>query len=117
MNVFQPRKSNEFVIKTFDSASARKHYTAECQAYKRLPLAANHIIRFYGSFEHWDNLHIIYEYADQGSLQDFLIRENPPSRPRDIITLWDSLLQLLDGLAAIHDITYPSDNRSLKMAG
>lgn len=63
------------------------------------------IIRFHGSYIHGDSYNILLEFADKGSLDEYFQKQMPPSRGRDIIKFWDSLLQLIKALKAIHSFS------------
>jgi len=62
------------------------------------------IIGFYGSYRHGNAFHIILEYANEGTLEDFLQKVTPPTNPHDIYVLWRNMLQLLCALTVLHNV-------------
>ena len=62
------------------------------------------IIGYYGSFIDDDTYNIILEYADRGSLEDFMKRTDQPCTVEDMIVFWDRLSNTTHGLAHIHGI-------------
>ena len=64
--------------------------------------ASRNIIGFYGSFTHSGTCNVVLEYADKGNLEDYLQSVPPPTKPEDIITFWEGLLHIAQGLLTIH---------------
>jgi len=62
------------------------------------------IIRFFGSYRHGNTFHIILEYANQGTLEDFFQNVTPPTNPDDIYVFWCNILQLLCALTTLHNV-------------
>lgn len=48
----------------------------------------------------WYN--IILEYADQGTLEDFMKTKEPPSSLEDGLLVWDRIFDITHGIAFIH---------------
>ena len=73
----------------------------------RLRFAENpspYIVAYYGGFVHGSTYNIILEYADQGTLEDF-IRDTPtPSTIEDILLFWDRLFNIIHGVMNIHGL-------------
>jgi hypothetical protein len=63
---------------------------------------AEGIIGFYGGWKQDGRYNILLEYADVGTLEAFMLRTDPPDKDSDIIDLWESVFQLLQGLLKIH---------------
>ena len=108
-----PSKTNVFVVKTYRTKDAEKYFTNECEAFRRLMRnrgTSQNVIGFYGSFKHDQSLNIVLEYADRGTLED-LLKTSQPSRGEDIIDLWQGILEIAQGLSAIHGTqeTSPDD--------
>ena len=45
---------------------------------------------------------ILLEYADRGTLQDYITQVQPPDRREQIQEFWHNVLALFDGLVTIH---------------
>ena len=100
----QPR--NTFVLKTYRGHEAQKYHEAERNAFLRLRLSERitpSIIGFYGSFIRDGTYNNILEYADQGTLEDFMERTPSPSNGEDITLLWERLFNVLHGLLTIQN--------------
>ena len=61
------------------------------------------IIGFYGSFEKAGSFNIILEYADLGTLDDYMEKLDPPSSTHDIVTFYDSFSAVIAGIVRIHN--------------
>lgn len=98
--------SNTFALKTYRrNSEAKKYFDNECTAYKRLRYQDKphaNIIGYYGSFVRYNTYNIILEYADRGTLNDFLQETHEPTNSTGIMTFWTQFLGILHGLAHIH---------------
>jgi len=54
--------------------------------------------------------HIILEYANEGTLEDFFQNVAPPTNPHDIYVFWRNILQLLCALTTLHNIVGEEDS-------
>ena len=63
----------------------------------------DHIVGFYGSFMRHGTCNLILEHADQGTLRDFMSKNDPPAKGEEILTFWRSVLRLLVGLQTLHE--------------
>ena len=94
-----------FVVKTYRGREAEEYYTIERKAYMKLKTdgqPAPNIVGFRGSFVRNDTYNLILEYADKGTLEDFMKINQPPSDGQEIFTLWKQLFGLFRGLGMIH---------------
>ena len=62
------------------------------------------MIGFYGSYRHGESCNLILEYANEGTLEDYLQKCSPPTAGPDIYKFWSGLLGLIKALEAIHYI-------------
>ena len=60
------------------------------------------IIACYGSFIDNETYNIILEYADRGTLEDFLKSAPAPPSSQEMIEYWDRFSSVTHGLATIH---------------
>jgi serine/threonine protein kinase len=65
------------------------------------------IIGYHGAFYLGEGLNIILEYANGGTLEEFMQNKNPPDQSEDIYALWKALLGLIQGLRTIHNLSLP----------
>lgn len=87
------------------NSEAEKYFDNERTAYRRLryndrPHA--NIIGYYGSFVRDGTYNIILEYADRGTLNNYLQETHEPTDSTGIMTFWTQFLGILHGLAHIH---------------
>lgn len=68
------------------------------------------IIEYYGSFVRDGTYNIILEYADLGTLDEYMENTDEPRSIDDIMTFWRSFLAIFHGLSHIHGT--PSRNAS-----
>ena len=59
---------------------------------------------FYGSYVQGEYFHILLQFPDKGTVEDYFQNEAPPSRGPDIIKFWEGLFQLIKGLKTIHSV-------------
>ncbi len=96
---------NTFVLKSYRAAEAEENYKNERDAYMKLRWGGQlppHIIAYYGGFVHNNSYNIILEYADQGTLEDFMKRTKSPSSIEDTLLLWYRLSDVAHGILTIH---------------
>ncbi|KAF0329873.1 hypothetical protein GQ607_003046 [Colletotrichum asianum] len=67
--------------------------------------AFNHIVRYHGSFQCLDRRTIVLEYAPGGDLLSFFKNRKPPRADYQRKQFWLNIIGLLEGLAAIDDLT------------
>jgi serine/threonine protein kinase len=99
---------HSYVLKTYTGEEARVYYEREVEAFMRLADYAKeypnpHMIGYYGSFEYQGTYNIILEYADQGTLEDYMKNTLPPTGGHDIIAFWESFLQVIKPIARLHE--------------
>ena len=105
---FHPEHNNTFVLKTYRPAEAEECYKAERDAYMKLRWGAKpspYIVTYYGGFIHGNSYNIILEYADRGTLEDFMKETDQPASVEDNLRFWDRLSGITHGLLTIHGNT------------
>ena len=70
--------------------------------YDESPLPA--IIAYYGGFVHGKSYNNIFEFADGGTLEDYMRDTASPEHLEDTFLVWDRLFSLMHGLMAIHNV-------------
>ncbi|RKF57865.1 putative protein kinase-like [Golovinomyces cichoracearum] len=101
--------SNIFVLRSYPTPEGLPLYARNINAFRSIR-NVDGIIKFYGSFQHRQESHILLEYADKGTLSEFFETEAPPTRAADIVNFWANLLKLLKGLKAIHSLNESHQN-------
>ncbi|KAF4441567.1 serine/threonine protein kinase [Fusarium austroafricanum] len=100
------------VFKTYSGVNGKRLYKSETAVYKRLMNQKNEgITRYYGSFyccgvhEEPDIRVIMLEYAQKGTLLEFLKTTRPPESQQDISKLWTRLFRIFDVLFSLHSLS------------
>ncbi|OCL14632.1 kinase-like protein [Glonium stellatum] len=109
--------TNIFVLKTFKPNDLVDSYEKEVRAFLALQSNTTRdpcIIGFYGSYIHGDSCNLILEYANEGTLGDYLQKYPPPTTRQDIYRFWNGLLGLIKALKAIHCIISGDSNTTLR---
>lgn len=91
-------------MKTYYKAE-EETYTDERDAYMRLRwtrLQYPNLLTYYGSFVHGNTHNIVLEWADLGTLENYMSTTSPPSTAEELVLLWDRLSGVINGLMAIH---------------
>jgi serine/threonine protein kinase len=95
------------VVKSYhDSDQARGYFEAEVDAFRKLNSTGERIpnlIGCYGAFRQNGSYHIILEYANVGTLEDYFRKTQPPEERSEVLKLWTNLFGLNDALVKIHD--------------
>ena len=91
------------ISKLENTEEARKYYTNEVAAFRKLRPTPN-IIEFYGSYIHGDSFNVLLEFADKGSLTRYFREEPEPRTGRDVIKFWRSIFMLRKALTGIHQV-------------
>src|ERR1700679_361555 len=91
------------VIKKFPSAN-RHNFDAELEALAALSRRpSQHIVQCMGSYVQGNNYNLILEYANRGSLKEYLQSSSPPCSAPNLLHFWNSMVGLLEGLHQIHN--------------
>ncbi|KAL8793424.1 MAG: hypothetical protein Q9195_004010 [Heterodermia aff. obscurata] len=104
------RRPKTLVLKSYRNVPhAERYWNNEWQALKRLHGngTCENIVGFHGSFVLGGVFHILLEYADMGTLEDYLTTIPPPCSSEDINTFYKSLLRVVYGLLRIHNSPAP----------
>ncbi|KAL8740664.1 MAG: hypothetical protein Q9190_006661 [Brigantiaea leucoxantha] len=100
-----PHLRNTFVLKTYWGPDAKDQHRAERDAFMNLrynntPTPC--VIAYYGSFIDDGTYNIILEFADRGTLEEYMETTSKPTSIEDMIEFWDRLSDISHGLAFIH---------------
>lgn len=99
------RPRNTFAMKTYHSPDTENYYTTEVDAFYNLAVTSHitsSIVGFHGGFRHNNTYNIILEWADWGTLEDYMRAIKPPTKGEDIVTFWHNLFNVTHGLSKIH---------------
>ncbi|KAL8837659.1 MAG: hypothetical protein Q9176_005576 [Flavoplaca citrina] len=99
------RSSNTFALKTYRTPDAKQYFENERNAFIQLRYGGKppeNIIAFYGSFIRGGTYNIILEYADRGTLDDYMKNTPEPKTVIEIISFWGNFLASMGGLVQIH---------------
>lgn len=102
-----------FVLKTYRTPEAGKYFETERSAFIKLrygQMPPGNIIEYYGSFIKNDTFNIILEYADRGTLDQYMKSTNEPTDIGEILTFWKCFLPIFHGLTHIHGTRGRSPN-------
>jgi serine/threonine protein kinase len=99
------------VLKTYIGERNEPSYKQEKRALMALQNhPSKHIVTFYGSFQQEDRRSLILEYVNGGNLLDFMRNNQPPTAMTDILDFWTSLVNVLQGVFRIHQMTDHAEN-------
>lgn len=91
-----------FALKTYRGKDAETAWENEIKAFKKLQNRSPKVIGFYTAFKQGNEYNALLEYADRGSLEDFMKSTEPPATMKDVLGLWKEILELLRGLKDLH---------------
>ncbi len=104
---------NTFVLKTYRTSEAGKYFETERSAFIKLRyghMPPGNIIEYYGSFVKDGTYNLILEYADRGTLDQYMKITDEPTDIGEIMTFWKNFLPIFHGLSHIHGTRGPSPN-------
>ena len=85
----------QVVFKEYSTPEAAVFYNREVNVFRCLGSQGHdHIVKYFGSFEQSGKCVVIEEYADGGTLSEFLQTSDRPSTPAELERLFDSLFDL-----------------------
>lgn len=94
------------MLKTYTGERYHQEYNNEKSALMALQSnPSEHIVTYYGSFQQGDRRSLILEYVDGGNLLEFMRYNRPPTSQEDIHDFWTSLVNVLQGVFRVHQIT------------
>ena len=96
---------NIFALKTYRTHDASKYFENERSAFRELRYGGKphpNIIGYYGSFVGDGTYNLVLEYADRGTLDNYMDHTEEPKTVSDITRFWERLLAVLGGLVQIH---------------
>ena len=99
------RQAPIYVLKSPRGNSAADYFRAERKAYSAIqqnPEHQDHFLRLFGTFTWLERQYLMFDYADGGTLENFMKRETPRRTGRDILNFWSALLETFKGLHMIH---------------
>ncbi|KIV87458.1 hypothetical protein PV11_03002 [Exophiala sideris] len=112
---------HEYVIKAYHRIEAEKYFKVEVGAFQKLVNEYDepvpNLIRFYGAFKQNDSFHVILEYANVGTLEDYFNKVQPPRLGHDILSLWTNVFQLNHALAHIHNTSHNHNGYEAHVTG
>ncbi|KAJ9603081.1 hypothetical protein H2200_012376 [Cladophialophora chaetospira] len=93
----------------------KNYYDAEVDAFRRLNESGEpipNLVGFYGAFTQSQSHHIILQYANIGTLEDYWEKVDPPRGGADILTLWSKLFEINRALVQMHESESDGDTGS-----
>ncbi|KAH8651054.1 hypothetical protein BX600DRAFT_501867 [Xylariales sp. PMI_506] len=107
MSGFQDDKK-KVVAKIFPRDELEFTFASEIAAYNTLnrdytAVGSECFLEHHGSFCQNGTGVILLEYADQGSLYEFVEKNGPPHTQIEMINMWKGMIDILRGLAHIHN--------------
>lgn len=101
----QQPKPSIFALKTYRTLDAAKYFENERSAFIQLRYGGKphpNIIGYYGSFVRDGTSNLVLEYADRGTLDNYMDQTAEPKNISDITIFWERLFAVLGGLVQIH---------------
>lgn len=96
-----------YALKAYGGEDGEKWHRIETAAFRKLRrtgLHDTHMIGYHCSFEHRGVCYALLEYADQNTLEDFMMHETPPSTDTEILAFWENLLHVVQAIGEIHEL-------------
>lgn len=107
------RNPNTFALKTYRTPDAKKYFENERNAFEQLRYGERppkNIIEYYGSFIRRGTFNIILEYANRGTLDDYMKNTAEPTTVTEIRSFWENFLASMRGLVQIHGTHQPASD-------
>ena len=108
-------------MKTYRPPDAEKYFNTERDAHMTVINGGSqpspHVIAYYGGFVHGDSYNNIFEYADQGTLDNFMRRTDPPKECEATLLVWYRFIHIIHGIARIHGFVRGDSSASKHLTG
>jgi serine/threonine protein kinase len=102
------------VVKIYDDFEAERQYNNETNMFRRLTQVDSseaRIIQFYGSFVQDGVFHVLLQYANGGTLEEYFENISPPRRRADMARFWSAMLNLIRAVHKIHGTSFDQDEK------
>ncbi|KAL1635093.1 hypothetical protein SLS56_001845 [Neofusicoccum ribis] len=97
------RHAHTYALKTFHTRDAEEYYQNESRAYRLVaPHRSAGLLNYYGCFEHDGSYNLLLEFADEGTLEGYFEKHEPPQTAQDIYDFWCGMLGLAEAVLRIH---------------
>lgn len=103
--------THTFALKTYRTPEAAEYFENERDAFRRLRSSDEppaNIIEYYGIFVRGGTYNLILQFADQGTLEDYIANHPEPQSISDITTFSGRLLDVMRGPGQIHGTKAPA---------
>jgi hypothetical protein len=106
-----PSANHTYVIKTASSPRDIGNYRREVNLFRRLTIAGQKqppgIVSCYGSFEHRQTFYLLLEYAELGTLEEYISTTEKPSGEEELVGFWKATFRIVEGLRWVHEQLLP----------
>ncbi|KAL9039214.1 MAG: hypothetical protein Q9180_002660, partial [Flavoplaca navasiana] len=109
----ESRTPNTFALKTYRTPDAKRYFENERNAFIQLRYGyrpPKNIMEYYGSIVRRGTYSIILEYADRGTLDDYMKNTAEPKTVTEIRSFWENFLASMRGLVQIHGTHQPASD-------
>jgi serine/threonine protein kinase len=99
--------ANTYVLKTYRFKDAKENCETEVKAFRALMSSGSlgkSIIGFFGSIEQDGSYNVLLEYADGGTLEDYLQKTPSPTTGHEICKFWSAFFNVIKALTLIHNV-------------
>lgn len=104
-----------YALKAYREPGGKKSHDAEISAFRnirRTGLDETHIVGFYGSYVHRGHHYALLEFADRGTLDDFIKKQLPPQTNDEVAAFWGGMLSVIDAVILLHGPSSNANNAS-----
>ncbi|KAK4894202.1 hypothetical protein LTR27_007570 [Elasticomyces elasticus] len=97
--------SHTYALKVYNGLEAQEHYQAEIAAFSKIQAGGtpiDNLLLYHGAYVYEHAYHVILEYADVGTLEDYFQKMTPPTDGADILAFWQATFGLAEALDRVH---------------
>jgi len=105
-----PSEPRIYALKEYTGQRARDLHDYEVNAFTRFGrtgIEKRHMVRFLCSYTQEGTYNAVLEFADLGTLEDFMTSRQNPSTNGEVLMFWTQFLQLVEAFVHMHDIQDP----------
>ncbi|KAK3649115.1 hypothetical protein LTR22_013085 [Elasticomyces elasticus] len=97
--------SRNYALKVYEGPEAQEHYESEVKALTRIQAVGypvDSLLYYYGAYVYSGAYHVIMEFADAGTLEEYFQKVTPPTDGADILSIWQATFGLAEAVHRVH---------------
>lgn len=106
-NSASPGEARHYALKEYIGKHALQLHNFERSAFARFGntgIEDRHMVRFLCSYSHRNRYYTLLEFADLGTLENFMEQQPSPRSGEEVLMFWSRFLPIVEAIVNMHDI-------------